>query len=199
MLRLGWEYKDKEIFSLDESIKLFDLKGVGKSPSKLDMSRILSLNEHYIKNIDEKILFDFLKGYAQRYKKTIDPSKEDVVFKSLNFLKNKAKTLNDIYQNSQYILSKEISISDEDLKLLDANSKKIINDFLNEFKNINNPNKESVEKLINSLIIKYKTNFKGVGQPLRIALVGSKFGPGIYNIILSLTKDEVIERISKIN
>ena len=84
-------------------------------------------------------------------------------------------------------------------KLLDANSKKIIGDFLNEFKNINNPNKESIEKLINSLISKYKTNFKGVGQPLRIALVGSRFGPGIYNIVLSLTKDEVVKRISKIN
>ena len=46
---------------------------------------------------------------------------------------------------------------------------------------------------------KYKTNFKGVGQPLRIALVGSRFGPGIYNIVLSLTKDEVVKRISKIN
>ena len=49
------------------------------------------------------------------------------------------------------------------------------------------------------LIKKHNTNFKGVGQPLRIALVGSRFGPGIYNIILSLTKDEVIKRISKIN
>ena len=56
-----------------------------------------------------------------------------------------------------------------------------------------------LEKLINSLISKYKTNFKGVGQPLRIALVGSRFGPGIYNIVLSLTKDEVVKRISKIN
>ena len=49
LLRLGWAHKDKEIFTLDESIKLFDLKGVGRSPSKLDMSRILSINEHYIK------------------------------------------------------------------------------------------------------------------------------------------------------
>jgi len=40
LLRLGWSHKDKEIFSLEESIKLFNLKGVGKSPSKLDMSRI---------------------------------------------------------------------------------------------------------------------------------------------------------------
>ena len=59
--------------------------------------------------------------------------------------------------------------------------------------------KEGLEKLVNSLINKHKTNFKGVGQPLRIALVGSRFGPGIYNIILSLTKDEVVKRISKIN
>jgi len=54
LLRLGWSHKDKEIFSLEESIKLFDLKGIGKSPSKLDMSRILSLNEHYIKNVHKK-------------------------------------------------------------------------------------------------------------------------------------------------
>ena len=57
LLRLGWSYKNKEIFTLEESIKCFNLEGVGKSPSKLDMSRILSLNEHYIKNIDEKDLF----------------------------------------------------------------------------------------------------------------------------------------------
>ena len=64
---------------------------------------------------------------------------------------------------------------------------------------MSSPNKKSLEKLVNSLINKHKTNFKGIGQPLRIALVGSRFGPGIYNIILSLTKDEVVKRISKIN
>ena len=45
---------------------------------------------------------------------------------------------------------------------------------------------------------KYKTNFKGVGQPLRIGLVGSRFGPGLYDVILSLDKAEVIERLNKI-
>ena len=34
------------------------------------------------------------------------------------------------------------------------------------------------------------------GQPLRIALTGSKFGPGIYDIILSLGKEEVLKRLS---
>tara|TARA_A100001011_G_scaffold69701_1_gene71235 strand:- start:426 stop:1817 length:1392 start_codon:yes stop_codon:yes gene_type:complete len=199
LLRLGWAYKDKEIFTLDESIKLFDLKGVGKSPSKLDISRILSINEHYIKNIDEKILFEFLKNYAKNYKKSINSSKEVSLLKSMNFLKNKAKTLNDIYQNAQYILKDEINITPEDIVLLDEKSKKIIKEFLENYKKMNVPSKESLEKLVNDLISKHETNFKGVGQPLRIALVGSRFGPGIYNIILSLTKDEVVKRISKIN
>ena len=199
LLRLGWAHKDKEIFTLEESIKLFDLKGVGKSPSKLDMSRILSLNEHYIKHVDEKDLYKFLKIFAEKFKKPISSSRETLIIKSINFLKNKAKTLEDIYQNAQYILNENIKISVEDSKLLDSNSKKIIQDFHAEFKKMEILNKENLEKTINNLISKYKTNFKGVGQPLRIALVGSRFGPGIYNIILSLPKEEVVKRLSKIN
>jgi len=195
LLRLGWAHKDKEIFTLDESIKLFDLKGVGKSPSKLDMSRILSINEHYIKHIDEKELFKLLKIYCQKFKKNIDVSKESTLLKSMNFLKNKAKTLEDIYQNAHYILSDTIKILPEDLKLLDAPSKKILKDFLSEFEKISKITKESLEKIVNGLIDKHKTNFKGIGQPLRIALTGSRFGPGIYDIIISLNKDAVVKRL----
>ena len=35
-----------------------------------------------------------------------------------------------------------------------------------------------------------------MGQPLRIALTGSKFGPGIYDIIISLGKDDVEKRLT---
>ena len=199
LLRLGWAHKDKEIFTLEESINLFDLKGVGKSPSKLDLSRILSLNEHYIKHIDEKQLFELLKDFAQSFREKINPSKEKAVLQSINFLKNKAKTLDDIYCNSEYIIKDNIDIVAEDKKLLDDAAKKIILEFLEKFKKIDIPNKQELEEIINNLIKKHNTNFKGVGQPLRIALVGSRFGPGIYNIILSLTKDEVIKRISIIN
>jgi len=76
LLRLGWSYKDKEIFTKQESIDLFDLSGVGKSPSKLDMNRIYSINETYIKSMDEKDLFNFFKEYISKYKKPIDQSKE---------------------------------------------------------------------------------------------------------------------------
>jgi len=198
LLRLGWSHKDKEIFSKQESIDLFNLKGVGKSPSKLDMSRILSMNETYIKKIDERDLFKLFREYVSKYKKPIDASKDIILTKCMIFLKNKAKTLEDIYNNAQYIIYDEVNIGDEELKLLDGQSKLIIKDFMIEFEKLSSLNKETLEPLIKSLIEKHKTNFKGVGQPLRIGLTGSRFGPGLYDVILSLDKAEVVKRLNKI-
>jgi glutamyl-tRNA synthetase len=198
LLRLGWSHKDKEIFTKQESIDLFDLKGVGKSPSKLDMSRILSMNETYIKTINEKDLFKLFKEYVSKYKKPFDASKDAILTKCVGFLKNKAKTLEDIFNNAQYIINEEIKIGVEDQKLLDNQSKLIIKDFISDFEKLSSLNKENLEPLIKSLIEKHNTNFKGVGQPLRIGLTGSRFGPGLYDVILSLDKTEVIKRLSKI-
>ena len=195
LLRLGWSYKDKEIFTLNESIECFNLKGIGKSPSKLDISRILSMNEHYIKNIDENELFKHLKEYCSLYKEKITTLKEERVKKSLTFIKNKAKTLEDIYNNAKYIIEDQVNFNNDDLKLIDDKGKKITSEFLGKVNKITHFKKENLEPMINDLIKTHETNFKGVGQPLRIALIGSKFGPGIYDIIISLGKEEVTKRL----
>jgi glutamyl-tRNA synthetase len=195
LLRLGWSFKDKEIFTLDESIKHFNLEGIGKSPSKLDMSRILSMNEHYIKTIDENELYKYLTEYCELYKEKINSSKEKKIKPSLTFLKNKAKTLEDIYNNSKYIIFDEVHFNQDDLKLIDDKAKKIISEFSNKVSKVDNLSKETLEPIVNDLIKSHETNFKGVGQPLRVALTGSKFGPGIYDIIISLGKEEVQKRL----
>ena len=197
LLRLGWSYKDKEIFTKEESIKYFNLEGIGKSPSKLDMSRILSMNEHYIKSIDENDLYDQLNKYCESYKEKIPNEKMAKVKSSLNFLKNKAKTLEDIYNNSKYIINDVVNFNQEDLKLIDENAQKIISDFLKEILKLDTFNRDKLEPIVQDLIKLNNTNFKGVGQPLRIMLTGSKFGPGIYDILSSLGKDEVIKRLNK--
>ena len=96
------------------------------------------------------------------------------------------------------IINDKIEISTDDKKLIDDLSKKVINDFIGEYEKLSSLSRESLEPIIKSLIDKHKTNFKGVGQPIRIALVGSRFGPGIYDVILSLDKSEVIKRLKQI-
>ena len=198
LLRLGWSYKDKEIFDLDESIKYFNLEGIGKSPSKLDISRIYSMNEHYIKNIDENDLFNFLKNYCETYKETITDLAQKKIRNSLHFLKNKAKTLEDIYKNSKFLINDKVQIENDDKKLLDETAVKIIKLFCDDINKLSDFTRETLEPIINNLIKNNNTNFKGVGQPLRICLTGSKFGPGIYDILCSLGKEEVSKRLSQI-
>ena len=195
LLRLGWSYKDKEIFTLDDSIKYFNLEGIGKSPSKLDMSRILSMNEHYVKTIDEQELFKSLMEYCEIYKEKIKPEKEEKIKNSLSFLKNKAKTLEDIFNNAKFIILDKINFNPDDLKLIDDKAKKIIQEFKSEISSLDKLNKDVLEPIVNNLIKKHETNFKGVGQPLRVILTGSKFGPGLYDILISLGKEEVDQRL----
>jgi glutamyl-tRNA synthetase len=57
--------------------------------------------------------------------------------------------------------------------------------------------RENLELIVKKLITNYETNFKGVGQPLRVALTGSKFGPGLYDIVISLGKEEVKKRLER--
>ena len=90
----------------------------------------------------------------------------------------------------------KLNFNKEDLALIDDKAKKIISEFYNKFKEINEINRENLEPIVQELIKSNETNFKGVGQPLRIALTGSKFGPGIYDIIISLGKDDVEKRLT---
>ena len=80
--------------------------------------------------------------------------------------------------------------------MIDDKAKKIISEFNERINKINEFRREDLDPVIQELIKSNNTNFKGVGQPLRIALTGSKFGPGIYDIIVSLGKDEVEKRLT---
>ena len=90
----------------------------------------------------------------------------------------------------------EVNFNQEDVKLIDDKAKKVISDFTTKFAEVDKISKETLEPIVNELIKSNDTNFKGVGQPLRIALTGSKFGPGIYDIIISLGKEEVAKRLT---
>ena len=150
------------------------------------------------KTIKENDLYQYLVEYCKIYKEEIQNDKETKIKSSLSFLKNKAKTLEDIYNNSKFIINDEVNFNEDDIKLIDDKAKKIISEFIKELSSISNINRENLEPLVNNLIKINDTNFKGVGQPLRIILTGSKFGPGLYDIVMALGKEEVLNRLAKI-
>ena len=190
LLRLGWSYKDKEIFNDEESIKYFSLKNIGKSPSKLDFERIKSLNEFYIKNLNENILIENLITYIKTYKKKLDDKIIDNITSNINILKNKAKTLEDIYNNSNFIYNFQ-----KKLDVINDKNKTIINEFYSELVKLKSYDEEKISQINQDIIKNNNIKFKDLGQPLRLILTGSDQAPSIKDIIKILGISETINRI----
>ena len=67
LARLGWSYDDKtEIFSREELVQYFDLKGINNSPARFSYERLEWMNAHYIRQLDAtdlaQRLVPFLSG-----------------------------------------------------------------------------------------------------------------------------------------
>ena len=190
LLRLGWSYKDKEIFNDEESIKYFSLKNIGKSPSKLDFERIKSLNEFYIKNLNESVLIKNLIIYIKTYKKKLDDKIIDNITSNINILKNKAKTLEDIYNNSNFIYDFQ-----KKLDVINDKNKTIVNEFYSELVKLKSYDEEKISQINQDIIKNNNIKFKDLGQPLRLILTGSDKAPSIKDIIKILGISETINRI----
>ncbi len=196
LLRLGWSYKDKEIFNNEESIKLFNLKNIGKSPSKLDFERIKSLNEYYIKNLDENILIENLNTYLDIYFKEIKKDDKNIIYKNISILKNKAKTLGDIMVNSNFIFNYKNDL-EKDENIINETNLKYVKDFLKEIINLKNLNENSITEVSNIVLKKNNIKFKDLGQPLRLILTNSLQAPSIKDIVKILGVNETINRLER--
>ena len=196
LLRLGWSYKDKEIFSNEESVKFFNLKNIGKSPSKLDFERIKSLNEYYIKNLNEKVLFENFKEYTDEYKLKLEEKFLINISENINILKNKAKTLEDIYNNSVFIFSYDKTLVSKST-ILNEKNKIYLTDFFKELTEINNYCEKKISEISEKILKKNNIKFKDLGEPLRMILTGSTKAPSIKDIIKILGINETINRLKR--
>ena len=196
LLRLGWSYKDKEIFNNEESIKLFNLKNIGKSPSKLDFERIKSLNEYYIKNLNEKELCDYFINFLNEYEEKIDEKYLKIILKNLNILKNKAKTLEDIFNNSRFIFKYDQNLILKS-NLISEKNKVYLRDFLKEISKIESYSDNKIVEISERVLKKNDIKFKELGEPLRMILTGTSKAPSIKEIVKILGINETISRLKK--
>jgi len=194
LLRLGWSYKDKEVFSDEESVKMFTLKNIGKSPSKLDFERIKSLNEHYIKSLEANDLGSEFRVYIKKYKPDLQEKYLSIILKNLDILKNKAKTLEDIYTNSNFIynFSDNININGN---FINEKSNVYIKEFYDEVSKLKEFDEKKIMDISQKIISQNNIKFKDFGQPIRLVLTNASQAPSIKDIVKILGISETVQRL----
>ncbi len=201
MALIGWHpktergEKEKEVFSLTELIKEFEIERVQKGGGIFNEEKLDWINNQYIKNIDSKIILEKLKS------KNLIPENQNLneasVLKIIDLNKDRLKKLADFKSSSDFFFK----IPNYDKNLLVWKKSTLIHAIicLQECLKVLNDldEKEFVKsKLEMALFSSLEKLGKGeVLWPLRVALSGKEFSPPPYEIIEILGKSESIKRI----
>lgn len=98
LVRLGWSCGDQEIFSMDEMIEKFNIENIGKSAAVFNPEKLLWLNGHYIKTMENEELVDVSLDFFKK-KINVLPDRE-VMKKIVNSMKERSKTLIELVEGS---------------------------------------------------------------------------------------------------
>lgn len=190
LLRLGWGHGDHEEFTRAEAIELFDLDGVGKSPSRFDIKKLENLNGHYIREEDDAVL---AKLVAARMTGDID---EALLAQAMPVLKTRAKNLGELAEGAEFLFVKRpLEMTDKAAKLLDEEGRARLGAISTALAKENNWTIEALEATTKSLAEELEVGLGKLAQPMRAALTGTTTSPGIFDVLVLLGREESLARI----
>ena len=195
LLRLGWGHGDREEISRDESIELFTLAGVGKSPSRFDLKKLENLNGHYIRETDDAELAAIVAPLiAQSVPGEIDTN---LLVQAMPVLKTRAKNAHELADGAGFLFQQRpLELTEKAAKLLDDEAKVRLGQLLQRYQAENSWTIEALEATTKATAEALDVGLGKLAQPLRAALTGTTTSPGIFDVLVLLGRDEALARIS---
>jgi glutamyl-tRNA synthetase len=197
LLRLGWAHGDSEILSRDEAIRLFDISGVGRAPSRLDQAKLLYVNGVYIRAADDaRLTREVIARLAERPGLVVTPDLAPRLERLMPALKERAKTLVELCDNAVFLARPlPLPMEPKAEALLTPDARRILHDLacvLAETDFSAAATDAALRRFAETRGIK----LGAVAQPLRAALTGSTTSAPIDATLEALGRDEALARIA---
>lgn len=190
LLRLGWGHGDREEITREEAIGLFDLDGVGKSPSRFDLKKLENLNGHYLREADDARLAALV---AARIGETAD---EALLTRAMPVLKVRAKNVNEITEGAAFLFAKRpLAMTEKAAELLEGEAHTNLRRICTALAAQNDWTSEALEATTKALAEELGLGLGKLAQPMRAALTGTTTSPGIFDVLVLLGRDEALARL----
>ena len=191
MTLLGWTFPDstKEIFTLEEAAKEFDLERVNKAGAKFDWDKLDWVNSQYLHQMPADKLTDLLLPYWQEAGYDVD-SKERSWLETLTALTAPTLTrLTDVIKETDVFFTDTIEYTSESMELLQQDGvATIVAEIVESVSNSEKMTEEDAKALIKQVTKSRKVKKGLVMRSLRASLTGELHGPDLTQTWLLLNE-----------
>lgn len=190
---LGWnDGTEKELFSLEELVQVFDLNRVHKAGAKFDPEKNKWFNHQYlIKQNDIVLVAEFLpvlteKGFSVS---------QDYVSRVVSLVKERASFASDLWELSDFFFEAPTSYDEKAAKNWKPETPQLMEQLIQVLNSITDFSSPNIETVVKEWMTKNEVGMGKVMQPFRLSLVGALKGPHLFDIVEMIGKQETIKRI----
>lgn len=190
---LGWSpADDKEILTLEEMTKEFDLNKVHKAGARFSKEKSEWFNHQYIQKTSDEDLMNILKNSDLSL--NIDDEK---LLKIIHLMKERATFPKDIYENGKFFFEAPTSYDEKaSKKAWNDETSNLLTEFAVTLSGVKAFTAENIKQNLHDFAENKGLGMGKVMMPLRLALVGELKGPDVPDILELIGKEESIARIS---
>ena len=195
---LGWNPGDeRELFTLEELVKEFTLERAGKSGSVFNIEKLNWLNFQHLRRKSDTEMLSMLE--KELIKAGIDARsfREDYLLKVISAMRERVSFAREFTEKSPYFFHEPDSYEEAVVKKRwTGDSARHLAALRDEFSKLSNPAKEDYESALQRTADGLGISPKVLIHPLRLAVSGVGAGPGLYDIVEILGKEETIRRMT---
>lgn len=190
LVRLGWSHGDQEVFSVDEMIAHFSLEGINKAASAFNTSKLIWLNQHYIKTLPGAEVASHAQWHFEN--QGLDTSQGPSLARVIEIQADRVENLKDLASISRYFYEEyedfDANAAKKHLRPVAKNALITVSEKLAA---IEDWCAETIQKAINETAEALNVGMGKVGMPLRVAVTGAGNSPSL-DLTLSLLDQQVV-------
>ena len=201
-MRLGWSQGDKEFFSTQDLIAVFDLPAIGRSPSRFDYAKLDNMNGHFMRAMDDGALnaqliatLPYLPQGPEIAAK-LDHAKRAQLRAAIPGLKERAKTLVELLDGARFLFdARPLAIDEKAGAILVGGGRAHLAALLPRLTALAEWTAASTEAAVRDYANEVGAKLGQIAQPLRAAATGRSTSPGIFDVLAVLGRAESLARI----
>ena len=198
LVRLGWSHGDQEIFSIEEMIEKFSFDHVQSAAAVFNPEKLQWLNGEYIKQGDPRRLAELVLPFLEKqgYDRDGLVQPRGGVEAVIPHLRERAKTLVEMAEWTRPYVRDPVEMDEAaSAKFLTPAIAPSLNKFAERVKTVDPFSKQTLEPLLHAILEEDHLKMGKLAQPLRVALTGRTFSPGIYEVMELLGKERTLKRM----